>query len=90
MLVMLVMLTLEGEEFQAQANTINHDTFCIVFFTWIRTSLAAPELYVYFATLKKLYDGIFMLQYISIHWNVIGNLMKNATWLLSMYAGFLG
>lgn len=28
---MLVMLTLEGEEFQAQANTINHDTFCIVF-----------------------------------------------------------
>lgn len=56
----------------------------------IRTSLAAPELYVYFATLNKLYDGIFMLQYISIHWNVIGNLMKNATWLLSMYAGFLG
>lgn len=42
---------------------------------------------MYFATLKKLYDGIFMLQYISIHWNVIGNLMKNATWLLSMYAG---
>lgn len=45
---------------------------------------------MYFATLKKLYDGIFMLQYISINWNVIGNLMKNATWLLSMYAGFLG
>ena len=45
---------------------------------------------MYFATLNKLYDGIFMLQYISIHWNVIGNLMKNATWLLSMYAGFLG
>lgn len=85
------MLRLEGEDFQAQATTINHNTFCIVFFHMvIRTSLAAPELYVYFATLNKLYDGIFMLQYISIHWNVIGNLMKNATWLLSMYAGFLG
>ena len=31
MLVMLVMLTLEGEEFQAQASTIHHNTFCIVF-----------------------------------------------------------